>query len=267
MQRNKQMHVSRYKDFCKFALIRQYPVTEFKLCKYATFLAKTVNAIQSIKAYCTSVCEESELLGYRLTRRGLKFYRCISGIRRKKHHQVKRAEPMMMELLMRIEKVVDMSDDKQLAVWSAMLSGFFLVLRKGNLVPLKRVHDTLHNICRSDVKYSEGVMVFFIRWFKTNQYGEKTHMAPIVGDNDNPICPVRWLLWMMNRIPAQPYHNLFSYNHKGRIVPITYRDLMVNMHAWLDKVGENSKKYSSHSLCRGATTHAFNVNMSEVSIQ
>ena len=145
-----------------------YPVTEFKLSKYATHLAEMVNTIQSIKAYCASVCEDNELKGYRPARKALKFYRTIAGIRICKHHQVKRAEPMTKQILLQLERVIYVTDDKQLTGWTALLSGFFLVLQSSNIVPLKRVHDTVHNLCRSDIKYSQGVMVVFIRWSKTN---------------------------------------------------------------------------------------------------
>ena len=266
-RRNKETHVSRYLDFCTFGKMRPYPVNEFKLCKYATHLANSMKTVQAIKAYCATVCEDNELKGYRPARRGLKFYRTIAGIQRNKHHHVHRAEPMTIELLMQIEQVVDVSQDKELAVWCSMLTGFFLVLRKSNLVPLKRVHDTVHNISRQDVKYSEGIMVIFIRWSKTNQLGQKIRPAPIVADNNNPICLVRWILHLVERVPAPPSCNLFSYRKGNDILPITYRDLMVTMRRWLDIVGQNSKKFSSHSLRRGATTTAFKANVPDVDIQ
>ena len=64
---------------------------------------------------------------------------------------------------------------------------------------------------------------------------------------------------MTSRILAQPNHNLFCYPDKyGRIVPITYRDLMTNLRSWLQKVGvQDTSTYSSHSLRRGGTSHAF----------
>ena len=93
-----------------------YPVTEFKLSKYATHLAETVNTIQSIKAYCASVCEDNKLKGYRPARRALKFYRTIAGIRKRKHHQVKRVKPMTKQILLQLERVIDVTDDKQLTV-------------------------------------------------------------------------------------------------------------------------------------------------------
>ena len=110
-------------------------------------------------------------------------------------------------------------------------------------------------------------MVLYIRWSKTNQYGEQNRVKILLGNNDNPICPVRWIYHMVQCIPAQPMHNLFCYRDKRGILPITYCDLMVKMRHWIGLVGENAKLYSSHSLRRGATTHAYNANIADVDIQ
>ena len=132
-----------------------------------------------------------------------------------------------------------------------MLTGFNLVLRKSNLVPLKRMHDTVHNISRNNVRYGNGVMVFVIDWSKTNQFGLDVQTPPLVANKHNPLCPVRWLLFMMDTIPAEPHHNLFSIRSRNGIKPITYRDLMTQMRRWLDAVGVDSSRFGSHSLRRG----------------
>ena len=154
-----------------------------------------------------------------------------------------------------------------MVVWTALTTGVHLVLRKSNLVPLKRVHDTVHNISRKDVKYDDGVMVVFIKWSKTNQMGEYVDKSPLVAKKNSNICPVHWLLHMMFEVPAGPHHNLFSYYSKKGLVPITYHDLMALMRKWLDMIGEDAKAFSSHSLRRGAMTRAFKLDIPENEIQ
>ena len=226
-----------------------------------------MKTIQSIKAYCAYACEENELKGFRPVRRGIKFYKTIAGIRKRLHHQVKRVQPMTKKLLQQILLHVDTSDQKQLVVWSALVMGFHLLLRKSNMVPLKRVHDTVHNVSRQDIKCAEGIMVIYVCWSKTNQMGENVNTNPLVAKKHSTICPVHWLLHMMNKIPALPHHNLFSYYSKQGVVPITCRDLMTYMRTWLDQIGEDAKAYSSHSLRWGAMTAAFNADIPENDIQ
>ena len=125
------------------------------------------------------------------------------------------------------------------------------------MVPVKRVHDAVQNISRQDVSYDKGVMVINLKWSKTNQFGEREDPIPLIANNYSTICPVRWLLHMMERIPAAPYHNLFCIpDGKGGTVPITYRDIMVQMRKWLEELGEDPSKFSSHSLRRGNVTRA-----------
>ena len=167
-RKNHQVHLNQYWELCDFAKIKAFPVTEFKLCKFATFLAQRLKTIQSIKAYCATVCDESEFKGFRPVRRGIKYYRTINGIKRTLHHKVKHAEPMTPKLLKRILKVVDFRQQKQMVTWVIMVSGFHMILRKSNLVPLSQVHDMVHNIYRTDIRYDAGVMVVVIRCSKTN---------------------------------------------------------------------------------------------------
>ena len=248
--------------------MRPFPVTEFKLSKFATFLSSSMKTVQSIKTYCATLCEQNKLNGFRPVRRGIRFYKAIAGIKCRLHHRVKRAKPMTKDLLIKLQAVIHFDNDKELIVWSSLVTGFNIVVCKSNITPLKRVHDSVHNVMRSDVRYDEGVMVIMLRWSKTNQFGETSSESTLIGDNNSPICPVRWLLYMMEQIPAQGFHNLFSYRGKhGSVVPITYRDLMTYMRSWLDKIGEDSKQFSSHSLRRGATTHAHTAGIPEVEIQ
>ena len=262
------MHKNRYLEFSDFAHIKPYPVNEFKICKLATFLAQKMKTVESIERYVSTICDENEMKGFRPVRKGIKYYRAINGIKRSLHHKVKRVEPMTTKLLHKIRKAVNMNDQKDMVVWVTMISGFFMVLWKSNLVPLSQVHDMVHNICRSDVRYHKGVMVIIIRWSKTNQHGEKETEIPLVVHKGSEMCPVKWILHMVKTIPAKSNMNLFSYMHKkkGVVVPVTYRDLMETMRKWLDMIGVNSLKYSSHSLCRGATTHVYKSNIAETSI-
>ena len=211
MQRNAESRLNRYLEFCDFANARPFPTNEFKITKFAAFLADSMKTIQSIKTYCASICQQHELKGYKPIKLGLRYYKAIKGIRKELHHQPKKAEPLTIELLEKMQKVVNYNDDIEFVVWVALVTWFHLLLHKSNLVPLSRVHDTMHNIARHDVRYSDGVMIILIRWSKTNQFKEITKINPLMMDNDSMICPVRWILYMVDRINAAPEHNLFSF--------------------------------------------------------
>ena len=267
-QRNHRTHKKRYLEFCEYSNTRPYPTNEFKIAKFATFLSNSMKKVQSIKTYCATICHENELRGFRPVHRGLKYYRAIDGIKQKLRHQVKHAQPMTVELLNKIERVVNIYIEKELVTWVTLLTGFHLVLPRSNLVPLHRAHDVVHNISCRDMRYGEGVMVIYIRWSKTNQHRERIHRTLMTANDKNEICPVCWIMYMINTIPARGFHNLLSYtNAKGEVVPITYRDLTIQMRKWLTLVGvKQVNRYSSHSLHRGGTTQMFKSGLSEKTI-
>ena len=266
-RKNHCTHRKRYREFCEFSNVRPYPVTEFKISKFATYLTDILTTVESIKQYCNTVCDDNELKGYGKVRRGIRYFRTVRGIRNTFKHTVRRAQPMTVQLLTKMVKVVNISVQKEMVSWVAVLGGFNMVLRKSNLVPLTRVHDSVHNLVRSDVRYGKGVMVITPRWSKTNQLGQDDQNIPLVANKASPICPVRWILHMMQEVPALPTQNLFCFQSKKGLVPITYRDLMIQMRSWLEILGEDSKRYSTHSLRRGAASHAHDQNILGRSIQ
>ena len=190
------------------------------------------------------------------------------GIRRLLQHEAKQAQPVTIEMLLKIIEIVNVDNEKELATWVSILYGFFMYLRKSNLVPMKWEHDHLHQLSLSDIRYHEQVLTAEIKWSKTNQYGDNKFRVPIFKYKDSPIDQVDWLLYMVQRIPAQGFHNLFSFhNAQGELVPVTYADLTTQLRDWLERIGvQDVHTYSSHSLHRG-TMHAFNNKVPETTIQ
>ena len=127
------------------------------------------------------------------------------------------------------------------------------------------MHDTVHNITCADVRYHKGVMVVVVKWSKTNQSAEEVDFSPMMANNRSLLCPVRWILHMIEVIPAKGFHNLFSFiNESGQVLPITYRDLMKNLRNWLSLIGiKKTASFSSHSMRHGGTTAAFNAGINE----
>ena len=107
-------------------------------------------------------------------------------------------------------------------------------------------------------------MIVTIKWSKTIQFTQRKLQLPLLLDADSTVCPIKWLLIMLKRILALGLHNLFSFYKHGVIHPVTYRDLTVQLRQWLKDIGvKDYKAFSSHSLRRGSTSHAFNNNVPE----
>ena len=247
---NKKSQEKRYIRFCDWLELEPFPVSEWRLVLFATYLSLTMVSVESIKAYCGLVAELHELQGFEPVRRGRLFAKAILGIWRLLQHEVQRAQPITTELLKQMVELVDINDEKQLATWVAILFRFYLFLCKSNLVPVTRQHDQFHQISRCDVKYLQNVLVAEIKWSKTNQFGQNKLKVPVFCKGNSTICPVEWLLFMVKRIPAHPHHNLFSFTgDNGEILPVTYHDLTMQMRDWLTQMDvQDVHRYSSHLL-------------------
>ena len=171
-QRNIQCKENKYTEYCKKAKLQAFPVDEAWLVKYAIYLSFTMETVDSIKAYCGTVCEMHELKGFPSVYRGKRYYRTIRSLAHILQHEVKQAQPVMTAMLKQIALVVDTTKQKQLAIWVSMLFGFFLFLRKSNLVPENRLHDPRHQLSRQDIKIDQNALIVQIKWSKTIQFGQ-----------------------------------------------------------------------------------------------
>ena len=84
--------------------------------------------------------------------------------------------PMTPQLLVKLSKVVNYKDQVEVVAWTGLLLGFYMFLRKSNLVP-----DTMDSfnaeqqLCRKDINLLglDKAMMIEIRWSKTIQFKQK----------------------------------------------------------------------------------------------
>ena len=62
------------------------------------------------------------------------------GLKRVMPHIIKQAAPITPEILVKLSKLVNYNDITEVIAWTATLLGFYMFLRKSNLVP-----DTMHS--------------------------------------------------------------------------------------------------------------------------
>ena len=79
-RRNIRSRKNWYLQFCEYGNLRAFPTNEFKICKFASYLSNTMKTVESIKSYCTTICQEHELRGFKPIRRGIRYYKTIDGI-------------------------------------------------------------------------------------------------------------------------------------------------------------------------------------------
>ena len=83
----------------------------------------------------------------------------------------------------------------------------------------------------------------------------------MVRNNNSWVCPVYWFWYMCRCIPANPTDPAFGFWGNGEMLLVTYRHVQKQMRAWLDMIGEDSNKFSLHSLRRGRATTVFKADL------
>ena len=141
-----------------------------------------------------------------------------------------------------------------MVAWTALLLGFYMFLRKSNLVPdTMTTFDGTQQFCRSDINLLgiDKAMMCEIRWSKTIQHKQKVLRLPVLPAKNKVICPVFWVHYMISRIPAKPDDPVFTLLSGETTLALSANQLIYRLRKWLILVGEEPTTYSLHSLRRG----------------
>ncbi len=231
------------------------PVSLNTICLYAQFLSRSFKTVAAIRNYLSGVKLMHLHLGldcpnlnqYDLTT-------VLKGLARLNPHCPKQALPITPEILNKIYFELNHRDPADSTLWCMMLLGFFLMLRKSNLVPLSQQNfDPQKNLCRGDITCAPDCMLVVIKWSKTIQFGERKLTLPLVAIDKSYLCPVRAFKKMTKLNPAPEKGPAFVVRGK----PVTYMQLQIGLREAIGKIGLEPKGYSSHSLRRGGATWAF----------
>ena len=184
----------------------------------------------------------------------------LRGISRKNPHMVKQAAPLSPNILGRIWHFFDFEKSLDLTMWTLLLVAFFTMSRKSNLVVTgKNKFDPQKQLCRSDVILGTQGMLITFRWSKTNQFGRRTHVVPLLAMPGSKLCPVSAYQKMISKCPGNPDDPAFFANigKNGAKQAISYQLLQKYIKKSVSKLGLDPRAFSSHSLRRAGASWAF----------
>ena len=200
--------LSAYEKFCDRYLLPYFPCTNRQLCWFRQHLSTTFESPESVNNYLSGIRTCLALLGLDIPDVNDKQVKMFTaGLKRIMAHAVKQAEPVTPQLLVRLSKVVNYKDQVKMVAWTGLLLGFYMFLCKSNLGPdTMETFDKEQQFCRSDINLLglEKAMMVEIRWSKTIQHKQKILRLPVLPANNKAICPVFWVHYMVQKIPAKP---------------------------------------------------------------
>ena len=253
-----------WKEFRKFQSDFNLPksIDVQQLCAFAVLLSSRIRSAETIKNYLQGVHAIACLKGKMcpdLTVKPIK--QTIKGLRVKLAFTSRQAAPLTPEMLKQMYDRVDHSDPTQVALWAATIVGWWLLLRKSNLVPNTLSDFNSDNqFMRSDFKSHRKLTLVSIRWSKTLRDKEKILKVPLVPANSK-ICPVKAFDHMVQLIPAKGSNPAFCVPKGRRRVPITYRKLNAFIKSLVEVLGYDPDHYSTHSIRRGGCSFMAECNI------
>ena len=159
-----------------------------------------------------------------------------------------------------------MNKIEDLALWCAFLVSFYGLLRKSNAVPKTAKFDPSKVLTRRNIVVDQATnMVFvYIGFSKTNQFGARDLVLPILGNSDPALDPVRHLKALFSKVQASANAPAFTYA-PGKY--ITYNSFTTRLKSLLSKSGYPASQYSGHSFRRGGATYLYKCGGSQLMIQ
>ena len=142
---------------------------------------------------------------------------------------------------------------------------FYALLRKKSAVPPAGSHDPRKVLSRRhfSINLESRVVYLYSGFSKTNQFGARDLVIPIVGNNDHVLDPVRHLHDLFTKVKAAPDSPAFSLGSGY----ITYSMFTRRLKSLLVKAGYSPNQYSGHSFRRGGATFLHTCGGSTLMIQ
>ena len=102
---------------------------------------------------------------------------------------------------------------------------------------------------------------------KTNQFGNKEMITPMVANPVKALCPVYHMRELFERFQLPVNCPAFSYVEKGKVNCVTYDGFTKTLKRLLDAAGIDSSSYSGHSFRRGGASFLYSLNADPLLIQ
>ena len=241
-----------------------FPVDTPSALLYMQYLSNRMKSPQTVSNYMNglrvlhALCNMDTQVFYCLEVKLL-----ARAIKRSKLHRVKQAEPIGVEILLKLSNCVNLASSSQTVMWSAILLMFFCMLRSSNLVPKStNSFDSEKQLCKQDILIGQELMVVRIRWSKVIQFAQRQFFIPLLPIVGSPLCPVTAISNVLRIAESSKSPVLFVLpTTESKFVSLTYAKLSAQLKKWIKLIGLDPNKFSLHSLRRGAASLAFASNV------
>ena len=161
---------------------------------------------------------------------------------------------MTPELLQKIHDLLDFSEEDDVIFWAILLVGFFLLLRKCNLVlDSTNKFDPHKQLSWQDLEFKQDHIRVTLRWTKNSQFGNKLLVFALPLIEGSILCPVEAIFNILHFLPIVQGKSIIM---RSDGMCFTYAQLQKRL-ADVSQQLNLTPKLTSHSLRAGGATAAF----------
>ena len=263
----------RFVSFCERFNVPPLPVSEEKLCNFASFLATEGLSHKTIKCYLSGVRNLQLAFGLKDPEVGrmARLQQIIRGIKfdnGKRRVPCQSRLPITPNILSMIHKVWENSQEQSAAslLWAAACLAFFGFLRTAEFtVPSVQSFDSACHLCLEDVAVDNSEhpsrLYVFIKQSKTDPFRQGCTL--VLGRTKKVLCPVASMMAFLV-IRGNKSGPLFTFEDGSFL---TRARFVQELKSALKLSGFDSDNYNGHSFRIGAATTAAEKGIEDSVIQ
>ena len=249
-----------YLNFCDFYKLQPFPASPSTIAAFITLVSFSVkshhtinnylSALRRLHVFCHLDASAFDDIHVKLTQKGLE---------KSMIHIPHRKAPLTPSILFHFHAHLNLRDSAHLALWCALLVGFFTFFRTANLVP--QAFDRFspqHVLSRGSVHFNDSGACFTVTRTKTRQAGDTALVVPVPLIPGSSLCPTTALKLLLRMVPAPDACPLFTFaSTSNQLTCITAKSLNDGIKHLASLISLDPKDFSGHSLRRGGATFAF----------
>ena len=194
----------------------------------------------------------------------------LKAIKRELSGAANQTLPITPDILLKMYAFTDTSTPRGLAEWACFLTSFYCLLRKSSAVPdsLQKFNPTV-GLSRMKISFpaSRDICMVLQNHSKTNQFGNKEMVTPMVANPVRALCPVYHMKELFSRFNLSGNLPAFSFIERNQVKCVTYEGFTKTLRRLLDAAGLNASSYSGHSFRRGGASHLYSLGADSILIQ
>ena len=251
--------------FTIFFSLQILPASTDSLVCFCEFMARTVS-FQHIKHLVHAVQFLHQALNVPFPCDSFQLDMTLQGLKRRLARVAFQVLPISPSVLRAIYTHLNMEKTQDLALWCSFLISFYGLLRKKSVVPRAGPYDPNKVLVRRHINVHSptNTVYIYLGFSKTNQFGARDLVLPILGNSDPALDPVRHLKALFSKVPSSDDAPAFTYA-PGKY--ITYNSFTTRLKSLLSKSGYPASQYSRHSFRRGGATYLYKCGGSQLMIQ